>query len=137
MLEKNFSKKGYVDDLDEIENQQFLLLQRKAKFLQNELTKASSQIGTYEINSSNESKFSDFSKNNKKYNLHSLKFNLDTKTISTKHLMFFSSLIFCSMTVPFLFDNYFPIDDAMADSSMKTKFAIENLRGDTIDTVKS
>lgn len=137
MVEKKLAKKDYLEALDEIENQQFQLLQRKAKFLENELTKTSSQINTFEIGPSIESKSDNFLKNNKKYHLNSLKFNFDTKIISLKHLMFFSSLIFFSIMIPFLIDNHFLVDDVLTDSPMKTKFVIENLRGDTIDTVKS
>ena len=141
MVEKSLVKKDYVEALDEIENQQFMLLQRKARFLQNELTKTNSQIDDYETNSSNDSKH-DFHLNNKKYFQNSLKFNFDSKIISIKHLMFFSSLVFFSILIPFLIDNYFLVDDVLydavvIDSPMKTKFLIENLRGDTIDTVKS
>lgn len=136
MIRKNFAKKDYLDALDEIENQQVLLLQRKAEFLQHELTKTNSQIQTCEINTPNESK-SVNSLNSKKYPLNYFKFNFDTKIISIKHLMFVSSLIFFSTMIPFLIDNYFLIDDVMVNSPMKTKFLIENLRGDTIDTVKS
>lgn len=140
MVEKNLAKKDYVEALDEIENQQFLLLKRKAKFLQKELTKTNSQINDYEIDSSNDSQNSHL--NNKKHRQNYLKFNFDSKIISVKHLMIFSSLIFFSMMIPFLIDNYFQVDDALddgvvIDSPMKTKFLIENLRGDTIDTAKS
>lgn len=137
MTEKKFAKKDYVDALNEIENQQFLLLERKAECLQNELTETNSQINTYEINSLNNPTSYNHLKNHKKHNLNSLQFNFDTKIIPIKHLMFFSSLIFFSMMTPFLIDNYFLVDNALTDSSMKTKFVIENLRGDTIDTVKS
>ncbi|WP_428326772.1 matrixin family metalloprotease [Nitrosopumilus sp.] len=137
MVEKRLAKKYYIDVLDEIENQQFQLLQRKSKLLQNELTETNSQINTYEINSFDDSESHNRLKNNKKHNQNFLRFNFDTKIISLKHLMFFSSLIFFSMMIPFLIDNYFMTDDVLADSPMKTKFVIENLRGDTIDTVKS
>lgn len=54
MVANTFAKKDYINALDEIENQQFQLLQRKAKFLQNELTKTSSQINDFEIDSLND-----------------------------------------------------------------------------------
>ncbi|ABX12602.1 matrixin family metalloprotease [Nitrosopumilus maritimus] len=142
MVANTFAKKDYINALDEIENQQFQLLQRKAKFLQNELTKTSSQINDFEIDSLNDLTHDSSFKNNKKHNQNSLKLNFDTKIISIKHLVLFASFVFFSIMTPFLINTYFLHDDIVADavvleSPMKTKFLIENLRGDTIDTVKS
>ena len=77
MVEKSLVKKDYVEALDEIENQQFQLLQRKARFLQKELTKTNSQITDYEINSSNDSELNSHL-NNKKHRQNSIKFNFNS-----------------------------------------------------------
>jgi len=126
----------YISNLKFIEEQQIQLLKRKAKSLRTELEKTNSLIDcsikkySYsedfpQINDENPSK-SYFVKNN------------FIQNITKKHILFLSSVILLVLSVN-LINNPYSIFDMELDNStpMKSKFVVENLRGDTIDTMKS
>ncbi len=129
----------YTNSLNEIYNQQLWLLQKKAKLLENESSKANLTIDAIRQNDYvtdySSSKNLQYVKN-RSDSSHKTKFQF--KTISKKQFLFLSSFIIASLMILFIVDQYVLFDDdILIDKSMKSKFVIENLRGDTIDTMKS
>ena len=117
-------KNDYLDTLLSIENQQINLLKIKAQFLKQELVKTNSLIK--HSNQKNEI----FSKTLKNYKL---------QHISKKHLLILSSMMLVFFSGNLIdVDSFMFFDSYASDNTfMKSKFVIENLRGDTIDTMKS
>jgi len=117
-------KNDYLDTLLSIENQQINLLKIKAQFLKQELVKTNSLIK--HSNHKNEI----FSKTLKNYKL---------QHISKKHLLILSSMMLVFFSGNLIdVDSFMFFDSYASDNTfMKSKFVIENLRGDTIDTMKS
>jgi len=119
----NSTESIYVDTLENIENQQINLLKTKVNILEKELLKTNSLINH----------------KNQKNNTFSKPLKTEkSQYISKKHLLILSSMIFV-----FLSGSFFDMDSLFLDSytinntPMTSKFVIENLRGDTIDTMKS
>jgi len=129
----------YISNLMSIEEEQIRLLKRKAQSLKSELDKTNSQIN----NSSQKNyHFDDFTKTSKIDKRNTLKPSFDTsnliQNITKKHVLFLSSVILLVFSVSII-DGQYPIfnSESKEPLMMKTKFVIENLRGDTIDTMKS
>jgi len=120
----DYDKNDYLDTLISIENQQTHLLKTKARFLEQELAKTNSLIK--HSNQTNKI-FSKILKNDKLQN------------ISKKHLLILSSMILVFFSGNLIdVDSFMSLDSYAIDNTfMKSKFVIENLRGDTIDTMKS
>jgi len=129
----------YISNLMSIEEEQIRLLKRKAQSLKSELDKTNSQIN----NSSQKNyHFDDFTKTSKIDKRNTLKPSFDTsnliQNITKKHVLFLSSVILLVFSVSILDGQYSIFNSESKEPlMMKTKFVIENLRGDTIDTMKS
>jgi len=126
----------YISNLKSIEEEQIKLLKRKAQSLKAELDKTNLLID----NSSH--KDIHFDESTKIENKKTLKTNFDKtnliQNITKKHLIFFSSLILLILSVNFVNGQYSIFNSESNDvTPMTSKFVIENLRGDTIDTMKS
>ena len=112
----------YLDTLISIETQQSNLLKTKAHLLEQELAKTNSMI-----NHSNQ-------KNKTFYK--TLK-NDKLKSISKKHILILSSMMLVFLSGNLIDVDSFVLLDSNEITPMTSKFVIENLRGDTIDTMKS
>ena len=112
----------YLDTLISIETQQSNLLKTKAHLLEQELAKTNSLI-----NHSNQ-------KNKTFYK--TLK-NDKLKSISKKHILILSSMMLVFLSGNLIDVDSFVLLDSNEITPMTSKFVIENLRGDTIDTMKS
>lgn len=120
---QDFTEHDYLDTLISIENQQTHLLKTKAKLLEQELAKTN-----FMINHTNQ-KNNVFSKTMK---------NTASQYISKKHVLVLSSMILVFLSGSFVdVDSLFLDSYAIDNATMTSKFVIENLRGDTIDTMKS
>ena len=131
---------NYISNLMSIEEEQIKLLKRKAQFLNSELDKTNSLID----NSSQKNyHFDGFTKTSKIDNRNTLKYSFDKsnliQNITKKHILFLSSVILLVLSVNFIDGQYYSLFDSESKEPlmMKSKFVIENLRGDTIDTMKS
>jgi len=129
----------YISNLMSIEDEQIRLLKRKAKSLKAELDKTNLQID----NSRHKNYYFDEStKTSKIENNNTLKSSFGknnfVQNITKKHILFLSSVILLVLSVNFI-DGQFSIFDSESKEPLKmtSKFVIENLRGDTIDTMKS
>jgi len=125
--------------LNEIYNQQLWLLNKKAKLLENELITKNSDIDvSYQSNFSDELLFSTISRSENKIkseNPPRICFKIKNNPQRSTLLLFSVLLILTSFI---LFDDFsLFFDDDASEKFMKSKFVIENLRGDTIDTMKS
>ena len=129
------------DSLKQIDEQQLMnmLLSNKVNSLENKLIKtnliAKNIRSGSKINHNSLKPLQSENQNNPK---HTFQINLGLSNFSKKRALFLSSVIFMIATVS-LIDNGYSIfyDSSVDDVSMKSKFVIENLRGDTIDTMKS
>ncbi len=129
----------YVTNLMSIEKEQIQLLKRKAQSLKSELDKTNLLIDN---SSQKNPHFDDFTKTSKIENINILKSSSDKNNlilnISKKHILFLSSVILLVLSVNFIDGQYTLINPELNEPTlMKSKFVIENLRGDTIDTMKS
>jgi hypothetical protein len=138
MSEHKFND-DYISNLMLIEDEQIRLLKRKAKSLKDELDKTNLEIN----NSSHKNyHFDESVKTLKIENKNILKSsfakNNFVQNITKKHVLFLSSVILLVLSVNFI-DTQFSIFDSESKEPlmMTSKFVIENLRGDTIDTMKS
>ena len=128
----------YISSLMSIEAEQIRLLKRKAQSLKSELDTTNSLID----NSSQKNHLYGFTKTPKIDNRNTLKSSFDTsnliQNITKKHVLFLSSVILLVFSVSII-DGQYSIFDSKSKEPlmMKSKFVIENLRGDTIDTMKS
>jgi len=121
---RDSDKIDYLDTLLSIEKQQTHLLKTKADFLEQELVKTNSLI---------------------KHSIQKNKILSKTlehnrlRHISKKHLLILSSMILVFFSGNFIdVDSFILLDSYAIDNTfMKSKFVIENLQGDTIDTMKS
>jgi len=126
----------YISNLKSIEEDQIRLLKRKAQSLKAELDKTnllidSSSHKNYNFNESTKIE-------NKKIVKPNFGKNNLIQNITKKHIIFFSSLILLVLSVNFIDGQYFIFNSDSNDvTPMTSKFVIENLRGDTIDTMKS
>ena len=138
MSEPKFND-DYISNLISIEDEQIRLLQRKAQSLKAELDKTNLQID----NSGHKNyHFDESTKPSKIENDNTLKSNFTKnnfiQNITKKHVLFLSSVIFLVLSVNFIDGQYLLFDSESKEPLMMTsKFVIENLRGDTIDTMKS
>jgi hypothetical protein len=138
MSEPKFND-DYISNLMSIEDEQIRLLQRKAQSLKAELDKTNLQID----NSSHKNYlFEKSPKISKIENNNILKSNFAKnnfiQNITKKHVLFLSSVILLVLSVNFIDGQYSLFDSESKEPLMMTsKFVIENLRGDTIDTLKS
>ena len=129
----------YISNLMSIEEEQIKLLKRKAQSLKAELDKTNLLID----NSSQKNyHFDDFTKTSKIDSQSILKFsfakNSFIQNITKKHVLFLSSVLLLVLSVNFIDGQYSIFDFESKEPLMMTsKFVIENLRGDTIDTMKS
>ena len=135
MFEHQFGD-DYISNLKSIEEQQIQLLKRKAKSLRAELEKTNSLIDRSTKKYSYSEDFSQIrdDPSSKSYFLKNNFF----QNITKKHILFLSSVVLLVLSVN-LIDKPYSIFDSELDNStpMKSKFVVENLRGDTIDTLKS
>ena len=114
---------SYLDTLIHIETQQTHLLKTKARLLEQELAKTNSLIAHA---SQKNNMFSKTLKNNK------------SQYLSKKRLLILSSMFFIFLSGNFIdMDSLYLDSYAISNTPMTSKFVIENLRGDTIDTMKS
>jgi len=119
---RDSDKIDYLDTLLSIEKQQTHLLKTKADFLEQELVKTNSLI---------------------KHSIQKNKILSKTlehnrlRHISKKHLLILSSMILVFFSGNFIdVDSFILLDSYAIDNTfMKSKFVIENLQGDTIDTM--
>jgi len=126
----------YISNLMSIEDEQIRLLKRKAQSLKAELDKTNLQID----NSSHKNYH--FDESSKIENNNTLKSNFGKnnfiQNITKKHVLFLSSVILLVLSVNFIDGQYSIFDfESKEPLKMTSKFVIENLRGDTIDTMKS
>lgn len=129
----------YISNLMSIEEERIRLLKRKAESLKSEFDKTNLQID----NSSQKNyHFDGFTKTSKIDKRNTLKPSFDNsnliQNITKKHVLFLSSVILLVLSVNFIDGQYSIFDSESKEPlMMKSKFVIENLRGDTIDTMKS
>ena len=129
----------YISNLMSIEEEQIRLLKRKAESLKSELDKTNSLIDNSDHKNYH---FDDFTKTSKIENKNTLKSSFDKSSliqnITKKHILFLSSIVLLVLSVNFIDGQYLNFDSESKEPlMMKSKFVIENLRGDTIDTMKS
>jgi len=129
----------YISNLISIEEEQTRLLKRKAQSLKFELDKTNLLID----NSDHENyRFDDFTKTSKIEKKNTLKSSFDKSSliqnITKKHILFLPSIVLLVLSVNFIDGQYLNFNSESKEPlMMKSKFVIENLRGDTIDTMKS
>lgn len=129
----------YISNLMSIEEEQIRLLKRKAQSLKSELDKTNLLIGNSDQKNY---RFDDFTKTSKIQKKNSLKPSFDKSSliqnITKKHILFLSSIVLLVLSVNFIDGEYLNFNSESKEPLMiKSKFVIENLRGDTIDTMKS
>lgn len=129
----------YISNLKSIEEEQIILLKRKAQSLKAELDKTNLLIGDSSQNNYN---FDESTKSPKIENNDTLKSSFGKnnfiQNITKKHVLFLSSVILLVLSVNLIDGQYSIFDSESKEPFMMTsKFVIENLRGDTIDTMKS
>lgn len=139
MLEPVLGGSDCSDSLRKIDEQQLMdmLLNNKIKSLESKLT--DSKIGnSYSCNGPECDSLNSSQSGKQNEPKRTLQTNIEFPNFSLKHVLFFSSVIFMILTIGLMDNVYSIFDDPSAnDVSMKSKFVIENLRGDTIDTMKS
>ena len=129
----------YISNLMSIEEEQIRLLKRKAQSLKSELDKTNLLIDNSDHKDYH---FDDFTKTSKikKKNIFKSSFDKNSliQNITKKHILFLSSIVILVLSVNFIDGQYLNFDSESKEPlMMKSKFVIENLRGDTIDTMKS
>ena len=129
----------YISNLMSIEKEQIRLLKRKAQSLKAELDKTNLLIDNSGQKNCN---FDGFTQTPKIDNKNSIKSSFDKnnliQNITKKHIIFLSSVILLVLSVNFIDGQYSNFNsESNTITPMTSKFVIENLRGDTIDTMKS
>jgi len=138
MFEYKFDN-DYISNLMSIEEEQIRLLKRKAQSLKFELDKTNLLINNSDQKNY---RFDGFTQTSKIENKNFIKFSFDKnnliQNITKKHILFLSSVVLLVLSVNFIDGQYLNFDSESKEPIiMKSKFVIENLRGDTIDTMKS
>jgi len=135
MYEHQFND-NYTSNLKSIEEEQTRLLKRKTQSLKTELDNTNLLIDNSNHKNYN---FDESTKiENKKILKSSFGKNNLIQNITKNHVIFFSAVILLVLFVNLIDDEYFIFNSDSNDvTPMTSKFVIENLRGDTIDTMKS